>query len=161
MFDQLNPFKSASDRVLSKEAEHQIYEKITQDIKSSNINKGVWAKAFAKSGGDETKQKAIYLELMFEYQKEKIKAEQEQAKIKRIQEAENRRKRAEVEYKRQEEIIKRKKEQEYLNHQKELQKEFEKFNADEEKAKNQKTLITFLEFTLVLCILYVVIFLLF
>ena len=159
MFDQLNPFKSASDRVLSKEAEHQIYEKITQDIKSSNINKGVWAKAFAKSGGDETKQKAIYLELMFEYQKEKIKAEQEQAKIKRIQEAENRRKRAEVEYKRQEEIIKRK--QEYLDYQIELRKKSKKFNADEEKAKNQKTLITFLEFTLVLCILYVVIFLLF
>ena len=43
-----------------------MYEKVADDIEQGFKDKGVWTKAFADSGGDLQKQKAIYIELMVE-----------------------------------------------------------------------------------------------
>ena len=76
-----NPFQSATDRLISKELEHQLYEKASIDIENNNINDGVWTKAFSKAGGDEVKQKAIYIELMVEHYRDEIRAGEEIAKV--------------------------------------------------------------------------------
>lgn len=76
-----NPFQSPIVRYVSKEAEYQLYEKVATDIENNNIQKGVWAKALSEAGGDETKQKAIYLELMVENYKDLIKAGEELEEI--------------------------------------------------------------------------------
>ena len=76
-----NPFQSATDRLLSKEVEHQLYEKAATDIENNDIDKGVWTKAFSKAGGDEVKQKAIYIELMVEHYRDEIRAGEEIAKV--------------------------------------------------------------------------------
>ena len=76
-----NPFQSATDRLISKEVEHKLYEKASIDIENNDIDKGVWTKAFSKAGGDEVKQKAIYIELMVEHYKDEIRAGEEIAKV--------------------------------------------------------------------------------
>lgn len=72
-----NFFSSASDELLSKEAEKALYERAAAEIESKQIDKGLWAKAFAQSGGDEAKAKASYIELIVDYYKSQLKAEQE------------------------------------------------------------------------------------
>ena len=76
-----NPFQSATDRFISKEVEHKLYEKASIDIKNNHIDDGVWTKAFSKAEGDEVKQKAIYIELMVEHYKDEIRAGEELAKV--------------------------------------------------------------------------------
>ena len=76
-----NPFQSATDRLISKEVEHKLYEKASIDIENNDIDKGVWTKAFSKAGGDEVKQKAIYIELMVEHYRDEIRAGEELAKV--------------------------------------------------------------------------------
>ena len=69
-----NPWISATERLLTKDAEHALYEKAANDIESSIIHKGIWTKAFSLTDGDEKKQKAKYIELMVEYYKDLILA---------------------------------------------------------------------------------------
>tara|TARA_R110001592_G_scaffold261435_3_gene526326 strand:- start:464 stop:931 length:468 start_codon:yes stop_codon:yes gene_type:complete len=76
-----NPFQSATNRLISKEVEYQLYEKAAIGIENNSIDKGVWTKAFSKAEGDELKQKAVYIELMVEHYKDEIRAGQELAKI--------------------------------------------------------------------------------
>ena len=76
-----NPFQSAADRLISKEVEHKLYEKASIDIENNDIDKGVWTKAFSKAGGDEVKQKAVYIELMVEHYRDEIRAGEEIAKV--------------------------------------------------------------------------------
>ncbi|MDB9885164.1 hypothetical protein OAC94_00990 [Gammaproteobacteria bacterium] len=76
-----NPFQSATDRLISKEVEHKLYEKASIDIKNNHIDDGVWTKAFSKAEGDEVKQKAIYIELIVEHYKDEIRAGEEIAKV--------------------------------------------------------------------------------
>ena len=76
-----NPFQSATDRLISKEVEHKLYEKASIDIENNDIDKGVWTKAFSKAGGDEVKQKAIYIELMVEHYRDEIRAGEEITKV--------------------------------------------------------------------------------
>tara|TARA_B110000503_G_C6833142_1_gene283655 strand:- start:18 stop:506 length:489 start_codon:yes stop_codon:yes gene_type:complete len=76
-----NPFQSATDRLISKEVEHKLYEKASIDIKNNHIDDGVWTKAFSKAEGDEVKQKAIYIELIVEHYKDEIRAGEELAKV--------------------------------------------------------------------------------
>jgi len=76
-----NPFQSATDRLISKEVEHKLYEKASIDIENNDIDKGVWTKAFSKAGGDEVKQKAVYIELMVEHYRDEIRAGEEIAKV--------------------------------------------------------------------------------
>ena len=68
------PFKSATDRLISKEEERQLYEKAGLDIENNNIDKGLWIKALSKAEGDEVKQKGIYIELLVEHYKDEINA---------------------------------------------------------------------------------------
>ena len=76
-----NPFQSATDRLISKEVEHKLYEKASIDIENESIDRGVWTKAFSNAQGDEVKQKAIYIELMVEHYKDEIRAGEELAKV--------------------------------------------------------------------------------
>ena len=75
------PFQSATDRLLSEEAENSLYEKAANDIENEVIEKGIWTKAFAKANGDEVKQKAIYIELIVQHYKNQIEAGEELANI--------------------------------------------------------------------------------
>ena len=52
---------SPTERLLTKEAEHALYEKAANDIELNNIHKGIWTKAFSLTEGDEKKQKAKYI----------------------------------------------------------------------------------------------------
>ena len=72
-----NPFQSATERVISQEAEYKLYEKVASDIEKNDFDKGVWTKAFSKAEGNESKQKAIYIELMVDHYKDLIKAGEE------------------------------------------------------------------------------------
>jgi len=76
-----NPFQSATDRLISKEVEHKLYEKASIDIENGSIDRGVMTKAFSNAQGDEVKQKAIYIELMVEHYKDEIRAGEELAKV--------------------------------------------------------------------------------
>jgi flagellar biosynthesis GTPase FlhF len=76
-----NPFQSATDRLISKEVEHKLYEKASIDIENKSIDRGVWTKAFSNAQGDEVKQKAIYIELMVEHYRDEIRAGEELAKV--------------------------------------------------------------------------------
>jgi len=71
------PFQSATDRLLSEEAENSLYEKAANDIENEIIEKGIWTKAFAQANGDEVKQKAIYIELIVQHYKNQIEAGEE------------------------------------------------------------------------------------
>lgn len=53
-----NPWISATERLLTKDAEHALYEKAANDIESSIIHKGIWTKAFSLTDGDEKKTKS-------------------------------------------------------------------------------------------------------
>jgi hypothetical protein len=75
------PFQSATDRLLSEEAENSLYEKAANDIENEIIEKGIWTKAFAQANGDEVKQKAIYIELIVQHYKNQIEAGEELANI--------------------------------------------------------------------------------
>ena len=76
-----NPFQSATDRLISKEVEHKLYEKASIDIENGSIDRGIMTKAFSNAQGDEVKQKAIYIELMVEHYKDEIRAGEELAKV--------------------------------------------------------------------------------
>ena len=76
-----NPFQSATDRLISKEVEHKLYEKASIDIENGSIDRGIMTKAFSNAQGDEVKQKAIYIELMVEHYRDEIRAGEELAKV--------------------------------------------------------------------------------
>lgn len=40
------------------------YEKVANDVANNIQDKGVWAKAFAKAGGDEKRAKSLYVDFM-------------------------------------------------------------------------------------------------
>ena len=89
-----NPWVSATERLLTKEAEHALYEKAANDIELNNIHKGIWTKAFSLTEGDEKKQKAKYIELMVEHYKDLILAGEELEDI--LASEEEKRKKAEA-----------------------------------------------------------------
>ena len=76
-----NPFKSATERLISEEAENSLFEKAANDMENKVIDKGIWTKAFAKANGDVVKQKAIYIELIVQHYKNQIEAGEEIAHI--------------------------------------------------------------------------------
>lgn len=119
-----NPWVSATQRLLTKEAEHALYEKAANDIELNNIHKGIWTKAFSLSEGDEQKQKAKYIELMVEYYKDLILAGEELEDI--LATEEEKRKKAEAENKKKEYYEKVKAEQKKAEQQKKDQEEVER-----------------------------------
>ena len=105
-----NPWVSATQRLLTKEAEHALYEKAANDIESNSIHKGIWTKAFSLSDGDEKKQKAKYIELMVDYYKDLILAGEELEDIIASEEDIIKKKEAEEKAER-DEILKRRKDE--------------------------------------------------
>ena len=81
-----NPFSSATKRFITKEAENQLYAKASEDMEKNIIHKGIWTRAFAKAEGNETKQKALYIELMVQHYKDEIRAGKELAMILKTEE---------------------------------------------------------------------------
>ena len=81
-----HPFSSI-DKLAAAEEENKIYEKIANDIDKNIIDKGIWTKAFSKSEGNLDKQKAIYIELMFQHYKKKQDAEKEIEKVEKAKRA--------------------------------------------------------------------------
>lgn len=72
---------TATNRVISKEAEYKLYEKVSQDIAAGERDEGVWTSAFAKSEGDNQKAEAKYIELMVQRYKDWIEAGKELSEI--------------------------------------------------------------------------------
>ena len=72
-----NPFSSAIKRFLTKEAENQLYAKASKDLELNIIDPGIWGRAFAKAEGNETKAKALYIELMVQHYKDLFRAGEE------------------------------------------------------------------------------------
>jgi hypothetical protein len=72
---------TATDKLLSKEAEYALHEKVGKDLEREEKNLGVWTKAIAIAEGDEQKVKAKYIELMVQHLKDEIAAGAELAEI--------------------------------------------------------------------------------
>ena len=53
--------------------EEEFYELAYEEIESGNLKKGLWAKAFSETEGDENKTKALYIKYRFEQIKESHK----------------------------------------------------------------------------------------
>jgi len=60
MFSKNNKNNEDSINRLSEEA---IYEMVAEEVQKGIRREGLWVKAYAQAGGDETKAKAIYIEL--------------------------------------------------------------------------------------------------
>jgi hypothetical protein len=136
-----NPFQSATDRLISKEVEHKLYEKASIDIENNDIDKGVWTKAFSKAGGDEVKQKAIYIELMVEHYRDEIRAGEEIAKV-LATEAEKAKERQ-----RQEEILRQERAEEERKAREEAERiriRAEQWDADTESSTEENIIIGFI-----------------
>ena len=110
-----NPFQSATKRFISKEIENQLYAKASEDMENNLIHKGIWTRAFAKADGNESKQKAIYIELMVQHYKDEIAAGEEIEKI-LMSEAEKELARQAEENKIRQEAKRKKQEEEAWNH---------------------------------------------
>jgi len=72
---------TAANKVITKEAEYKLYEKVSQDIANGERDEGVWTSAFAKSEGDNQKAEAKYIDLMVQRYKDLIDAGIELAEI--------------------------------------------------------------------------------
>ena len=72
-----NPFKSDIEAFITAEQENLLYAKASEDIANNVINTGLWTKAYSQAGGDESKQKAIYIDLLVDYYKMLLKAGEE------------------------------------------------------------------------------------
>ena len=65
---------TATNKLISKEAEYKLYEKVAQDITSEERDEGVWTLAFSKSEGNTQKTEAKYIELMVQRYKDWLEA---------------------------------------------------------------------------------------
>ena len=104
-------WKGKNEKYLLQKYKDSLYEKVQEDLTNDIIDKGVWARAYAKSEGDENKTKALYIEykvqdLILEGEAinetmEKIarKNEQENRKAAKEKEQESRKKAKEDKYK--------------------------------------------------------------
>jgi hypothetical protein len=61
--------------------EEEFYELAYEEIESGNTKKGLWAKAFSKSDGDENKAKALYIKYRFDQIKEGYKENDEEEDV--------------------------------------------------------------------------------
>ena len=66
------------------------YEKVANDVLNNIQDKGVWAKAFAKAGGDENRAKSLYVEFMVDemiLEQQVIAEEKEKQRLEKEEEA--------------------------------------------------------------------------
>lgn len=68
---------TATNKLMSEEAEYKLYEMVSSEIASGKKDIGVWTKAFSMSDGIESKAEAQYIELMVQRYKNSIEAGQE------------------------------------------------------------------------------------
>ena len=68
---------TAANKLVTKEAEYQLYEMVSNEIANGKKDIGVWTKAFTMSDGNEQIAEAKYIELMVERYKDLIEAGQE------------------------------------------------------------------------------------
>ena len=61
---------------ISSDDDYHIYGEICEEIERGERDLGVWGKAFSQAHGDESKAKAIYIELMVALRKEYLREQQ-------------------------------------------------------------------------------------
>jgi len=72
---------TATNKLISKEAEYKLYELVSNEIASGEKDIGVWTKAFSMSNGNEQMAEAKYIELMVQRYKDSIEAGQEMEEV--------------------------------------------------------------------------------
>ena len=88
--------------------EEEFYELAYEEIESGNLKKGLWAKAFSETEGDENKTKALYIKYRFDQIKEGHKEiEQEEEEVKIDSKLESEKKKIEPKRESQDEFIRR------------------------------------------------------
>ena len=70
-------FKSATEKLFTKEVEYKLHEKVIQDLAEGKKDLGIWGKAFVDADGDEKKTEAVYIKLMVRHFKDTAKSEAE------------------------------------------------------------------------------------
>ena len=50
----------------SKDANQKVYEQISNELETNDIDKGLWTQAEAESGGDDNKTRSNYIKLRYE-----------------------------------------------------------------------------------------------
>jgi hypothetical protein len=70
-------FKSATEKLVSKEVEYKLHEKVLRDLANDKKDLGIWGKAFVDADGDDKKTEAIYVKLMVQHYKDTAKSEAE------------------------------------------------------------------------------------
>ena len=70
-------FKSATEKLVSKEVEYKLHEKVLRDVANDKKDLGVWGKAFVDADGDDKKTEAVYVKLMVQHYKDTAKSETE------------------------------------------------------------------------------------
>ena len=70
-------FKSATEKLVSKEVEYKLHEKVVKDLTEGKKDLGIWGKAFVDADGDEQRAKGIYIKLMVQHYKDTAKSEAE------------------------------------------------------------------------------------
>ena len=70
-------FKSATEKLFTKEVEYKLHEKVLRDLADDKKDLGIWGKAFVDADGDEKKTEAIYVKLMVRHFKDTAKSEAE------------------------------------------------------------------------------------
>ena len=70
-------FKSATEKLVSKEVEYKLHEKVLRDLANDKKDLGIWGKAFVDADGDDKKTEAVYVKLMVRHFKDTAKSEAE------------------------------------------------------------------------------------
>ena len=70
-------FKSATEKLFTKEVEYKLHEKVVKDLAEGKKDLGIWGKAFVDADGDEKKTEAVYIKLMVRHFKDTAKSEAE------------------------------------------------------------------------------------
>ena len=70
-------FKSATEKLVTKEIEYKLHEKVLRDLANDKKDLGVWGKAFVDADGDDKKTEAVYVKLMVQHYKDTAKSEAE------------------------------------------------------------------------------------
>ena len=123
-------FKSATEKLSTKEVEYKLHEKVIKDLTEGNEDLGIWGKALVDADGDEKKAKAIYISLMVQHYKDTAKSGAELEAISSENFKKENLKKQESEKNNKILLEKQKKDKEILI---EKQKNFDKWNTEQKK----------------------------
>ncbi|MDB2544221.1 hypothetical protein N9X63_04035 [Woeseiaceae bacterium] len=70
-------FKSATEKLITKEVEYKLHERVVKDLTEGYKDLGVWGKAFVDADGDDKRTEAVYVKLMVQHYKDTAKSEAE------------------------------------------------------------------------------------